>query len=126
MKKAEKDAQAAAGLEALKECIQVGSRIYYTVTSVAASGMSRHMKFFMVRDGEIKSLTHAIAAALALKWNGDGSLTISGCGMDMGFHVVYTIGRMLWPEGDGKTVTGRNGDKGPETDGGYLLKYSYL
>jgi hypothetical protein len=43
-------------------------------------------------------------------------------GMDMAFATVYAAGRRLYPKGDGKTITNRNGDKNPETDGGYLLK----
>jgi hypothetical protein len=53
-------------------------------------------------------------------------LRVSGCGMDMGFDIVYNLGRFLFPKGDGKTVTGRNGDTKPETDGGYLLKQEWL
>jgi hypothetical protein len=33
---------------------------------------------------------------------------------------------MLYPKGDGKTITGRNGDIKPETDGGYLLKHIWI
>ena len=28
-----------------------------------------------------------------------GGLRVSGCGMDMGFHVVYNLGYVLWPDG---------------------------
>ena len=53
-------------------------------------------------------------------------VSVSGYGMDMGFHMVYSLGRTLYPNGDGKTVTRRNGDTKPETDGGYLLKHEWI
>lgn len=111
---------------AIKKLIKPQDRVYCTVLRVAPSGRSRRMKFFIVKDGEILNITHIICNALSYKYSTDGSMIISGCGMDMGFHVVYSLGSVLWPHGDGKTVTGRNGDTKPETDGGYLLKYSYL
>jgi len=48
-------------------------------------------------------------------------LFIKGYGMDYGFWIAYNLGRVLYPNGDGKTITGRNGSKEPETDGGYLI-----
>ena len=46
--------------------------------------------------------------------------------MDMGFEIVYHLGRVLWPDGDGKFTRNRNGDTGPETDGGYLFNQRWL
>ncbi len=40
--------------------------------------------------------------------------------------IYYVLGDKLYPNGDGKTVTGRNGDTKAETDGGYLIKHIWL
>jgi hypothetical protein len=59
---------------------------------------------------------------------GDG-VPVKGCGMDMGFHLVYAVASYLWPKGAKlpKGTYGRNGDKsGYEKSGGYLLKSHWL
>ena|ERR1035437_1828097 len=54
--------------------------------------------------------------------DGDG-----GCGMDMGFHLVYNLGRTLFPEGFKVEGRGRNGDaSGWDKDGGYALKQRWI
>jgi hypothetical protein len=57
------------------------------------------------------------------------SLRVSGCGMDMGFSVVYGLGSQLFR--DKKEIAsfkcqGRNGDKHETTDGGYLLNQIWM
>ena len=53
----------------------------------------------------------------------DGIIT-NGCGMDMGFELVYNLGRTLWPKGTVKPHGMRNGQ--PDRDGGYALKHQWL
>ena len=56
-----------------------------------------------------------------------GGLVVGGCGMDMGFHVVYSLGRVLWPKGFKVNGIGRNGDiSGHDKDGGYRLVHQWL
>jgi hypothetical protein len=51
-------------------------------------------------------------------------IKVSGCGMDMGFHLVYNLGATLWPKGTKKPHSSRNGE--PDTSGGYALKQRWL
>ncbi len=51
-------------------------------------------------------------------------IRIRGCGMDMGFEIVYRLGNRLWPEGTPKPHGTRNGQ--PDCYGGYALKSSWL
>jgi hypothetical protein len=68
-------------------------------------------------------------------------LVVGGCGMDMGWHIIYNLGRALFP--DGHTCTGRNeypspcpsndhsnGDRSYEphqhSDGGYALRSRWI
>jgi len=44
--------------------------------------------------------------------------------IDMGFHVVYNLGRTLWPEGTPEPHGTRNGE--PDRDGGYALNHQWL
>jgi hypothetical protein len=93
-----------ASIKRLREMIQKGSKIYCTVRSVAKSGMSRKMSLFIVHNGHIEGITGL--ADNILQWGTDdnGYLKVSGCGMDMGFHTVYSLSYSLF-EGDGDALT---------------------
>ena len=82
----------------LLESIPIGSTIYTLVTKVAASGMSRHIRVLYVRKGEIWDLS--FFAARVLDWSeSDQGVRVSGCGMDMGFHLVSSLSHALfWNE----------------------------
>lgn len=73
------------------------------VRTVSASGMSRTMSAYIVKNGEIACIDHHITALKAgsarAARNGVG-FTVSGCGMDMGFHVVYSLSQTLYGKSD--------------------------
>jgi len=112
----------------LKEIIEKGNRIVYTtVKRVSRSGMFRVIDCFVIVDNKPLHINwHIDKIGLYKRDKEQEGLRVSGCGMDMGFSVVYNLGSKLFPNGDGKTITGRNGDKKPETDGGYLLTQKWL
>lgn len=99
----------------LMDILPVGGTCYTQVTSVAKSGMSRKMKFFAVKDGEIINVTYRVATVLGDPVQHDGTIRVSGCGMDMGFYMVYNLSRTLY--GDIKCK---------ESDSGYALKQRWL
>lgn len=119
-------------LSDLKDLLNRSNRkVFCIVKNVSSSGMSRDIDFytFTHEQGEIKKhwLSYRIAGLLDYPFNDKKEcVKVSGCGMDMCFSVVYNLGSVLYPKGDGKTITGRNGDKKPETDGGYLLEVENL
>src|SRR4051812_45826422 len=107
-------------LENLRNWIKPGSTVYTVLRHRSASGMSRVISLVVIlpaeKKGEAPRIVHPNWAAakvlgrtIATK-NGSDGIRVGGCGMDMGFELVYSLGRALWPNGDGKTVTGRNGD----------------
>lgn len=104
--------------------------IYTSIKRVSSSGMSRHIALYIAKDNEIIDITWYAIKILGWKRNADtGGLVVGGCGMDMGFHTVYTLSRMLFPEGFKlpKGKYGRNGDNsGYDTDGGYALKQEWI
>ncbi len=99
--------------------------IYTTIKKVGQSGMYRHISCCIIKNNKPYCIDWAVSRLLELPLKED-SVGISGCGMDMGFSIVYGLGCILFPNGDGKTITGRNGDTKPETDGGYLIKQKWL
>ena len=54
----------------------------------------------------------------------DGGLACGGCGMDLGFHLVYSLGESLWPKGTRTPHGFRNGE--PDTAGGYALRHEWI
>lgn len=80
--------------------LKPGSTIYTSVKQVARSGMSRHISLYIVRNGEIYDITYYVGVLLGSKRSPDtGGLVVGGCGMDMGFHTVYSLSRRLFPNG---------------------------
>ena len=110
----------------LRQLLQPGSTVYTNIHHVSKSGMSRNMTLHIVSNGEIQNITYWAALALN-KPLFDDELKVSGCGMDMGFHIVYCLSRALFPDGFAVAGVGRNGDtSGHDEDGGYALKQSWL
>ncbi len=116
----------------VKELLNGNRKVYTRIDSVSASGMSRQISAFIPvvdkRDGspDIVNISYYIAKILHNRQGKSGGVIMGGCGMDMGFSMVYNVSSYLFLGGDGKTVTGRNGDTKPETDGGYILQQSWL
>lgn len=73
----------------------------------------------------LRSIGWLAAEAMGDTYDRDRSgIKIGGAGMDMGFALVYALGRTLWPDGTKKPHGTRNGE--PDRDGGYALNHSWL
>ena len=109
--------------------LKPGSTVYGIVRHVARSGMSRTIDFYTIAADEygtphLHFLSGWIATVLGYARDDRGALKVSGCGMDMVFHVVYSTGQALWPNGTDKPHGRRNGE--PDSTGGYALKSEVL
>ena len=81
----------------LKELIKKNDTIYYFVVKVSPSGMSRHIRFFKIENNQIEHLTYNICKELNYKYkNITNGLYVSGCGMDMGFHIISNLSYYLF------------------------------
>ena len=74
--------------------------VYTVLRSVSSSGMTRHISLKVVdSDGDILDITYLAAQALGDKVSdkhGHNTIKVSGCGMDMGFHLVYSLSSVLF------------------------------
>jgi hypothetical protein len=100
-KRAQKESERIEAIERLRKLFAEDKNpLLHTITrSVSASGMTRDISLVYVKGGHIHNVTYS--AALALDWNlseksGNRAIKVSGCGMDMGFHLVYTLSRVLY------------------------------
>ena len=73
--------------------------VYTVLRSVSASGMTRHISLKVAHGGDILDITYLAAQALGERVsdrNGFNTLKVNGCGMDMGFHLVYNLSSVLY------------------------------
>jgi len=116
-------------LDKLKEWIKKGDTLHTTVRHVSRSGMMRyittrhlktpeHLANSQKREVRISNYDYHIARVLDLPEapNYQG-VKVGGCGMDMGFHLVYCLSRSLFkdePTGEG------------DRDHGYWIRQEWL
>lgn len=102
-----------------------GDTVYTVLRNVARSGMTRWIDFYVIRDGDPWRISYHIAKAAGYTYdNKRESVKVGGCGMDMGFSVVYNLGATLWPTGTPEPHGRRNGE--PDSAGGYALKHRWI
>jgi len=125
--KEEKEAEA---IVHLRSILKPGDTVYTVLRHVSRSGMTRGIDCYAMSvepgfgsSDDLRAVPvwitsyvgHAIGSPQPLDyWRKSMGLKIGGCGMDMGFHVVYTLSRVLFHELDDKK------------DGGYALKHQWL
>lgn len=119
-------------IENLRKMLKPGDTVHTVLSHVSRSGMSRVIRVLILKPHkkspngvQVLEPTYAVSSILDYRMskNNDG-LVVGGCGMDMGFHVVYSLGKALWPNGTDKPHGTRNGE--PDRDGGYALKQRWL
>ena len=80
--------------------VSEGSRVYTILRHVSSSGMSRDISLLVAdREGRISDITYYAADALGsrlVERNGFRAIRVNGCGMDMGFHLVYNLSSVLF------------------------------
>ncbi len=124
------DADRADAIETLRVWLKPGDVVHTILRHCSRSGMSRSISLIANVDGNAFDITFWVARALADRIDSKhGGIKVGGCGMDMGFHVVYSLGRVLFPDGFklSKGQHGRNGDaSGYDNDAGYALTHRWL
>jgi hypothetical protein len=89
----------------LHEMLTPGMTVKTILRHVSRSGMNRRVSLVVVADDEMKDISWMAAHALGdpvknrAGYVQDVGIEISGCGMDVGFELVYNLGRVLWPHG---------------------------
>ena len=78
-----------------------GRTIFTNLTHVSRSGMSRSIECYLAQGRDnLTDITWLVARATNSRVdNTHGGIIMGGCGMDMGFALVYNLGRTLYPNG---------------------------
>ena len=126
-------------LATLHEHLKPGDTVHTILDHVSRSGMSRDIRVIVLGASadDIWHPNYAVRTVLGYPRakHGDG-LRVGGCGMDIGFSVVYNLSRAMFP--DGFECVGDkcpsndhfNGDRNHKphrhADGGYALRHRWL
>ena len=109
----------------LRAMLKPGATIHTKLNHVSRSGMMRVIDLYVTEDNELRRITWLACRATATTYSErHEGMRLDGCGMDMGFHAVYNLGRALWPDGTPEPHGTRNGQ--PDRDGGYALKHRWI
>lgn len=124
-------------IESLRKIVKPGDTVYTILRHVSRSGMSRSISVMVVEDGAPNDVSWLVAKAGLGRFdrNHDG-VKVQGCGMDMGFHLVYNLAWTLYGNnfecvGEGCPSNDHsNGDRDytphKHSDGGYALRQRWL
>jgi hypothetical protein len=87
--------------EYLRKLLHPGDTVWTSVTHVARSGMTRWIRAFIFRDGQPEDISWYVARVVGSPVNSRNHEGVErgGCGMDMGFDLVYSLSRHLFPDG---------------------------
>jgi hypothetical protein len=114
-----KKAQRIAEMEDARESllthyVTTGATVYTILRSRSSSGMFRTISLVVALDGKMQDITYYAAQALGerlIETNGRRAIRQNGCGMDMGFNLVYNLSSVLF--------------KGEER-AGYILRQEWI
>jgi hypothetical protein len=98
----------------LTHYVKPGTKVYTIMRHVSSSGMSRNISLVIANGEEVIDITYYAAHALGdklIESKGHRAIRVNGCGMDMGFHLVYNLSSVLF--------TGQD-------RAGYVLKQGWL
>lgn len=86
----------AKALEFLRRFLRKGTKIYTVLRHVSPSGTSRFIDLYVMKQNEPIRLTWS--ASVMLEWTYSRhreALRVNGCGTDVGFQAVYTLGGII-------------------------------
>jgi len=105
--KATKQADKQEQIARLREWFPKGSTVHTILRHVSYSGMSRDISVlgaWIDDNGKVSFIHPNYSISKVLGWtlktkNGSDTIRVGGCGMDMGFHLVYSLSSALYGDG---------------------------
>jgi hypothetical protein len=89
----------------LRELLKPGDTVYTILRHVSRSGMCRRISLLIGEGKAVRDISWDVAYATGdpvknrAGYVQDVGIEVGGCGMDMGFNLVYNLSRVLFPEG---------------------------
>lgn len=133
------DRERESAIAKLRDWLTPGDTVYTILRSHSRSGMSRTIGLVLLRDGADLHPNWAAATAIGMPLDRHREgIRVGGCGMDMGFHLVYELSSVLFRDGfdclgdrcpsNDHSNYRKGGPPCPthHTDGGYALRHRWL
>ena len=92
--------QKVSSINYLREILHPGDTVSTVLSHVSRSGMTRWIKVVVVVDGEARDVSWHVAKATGYPVNtrNHEGVEVGGCGMDMGYHLVYGLSRVIFDD----------------------------
>ena len=79
-------------IEELQNEFKNGKDIFCVLRHVSKSGMQRAISLFYVKHNDLVNFDYSVQKICNYKFNKlHGGITVNGCGMDMGYHIVANL-----------------------------------
>lgn len=101
-------AEQAETIERLRKIFPKGSTVHTVVRHVSRSGMQRSITVLAQDGRELWNVSGQVARALGWRYDNHDGVTVKGCGMDMTFHLVYSLSQTLYGAREGYALKHRN------------------
>lgn len=89
-------------LARLREWLKPGDTLHTVLRHVSRSGMQREIGLVIVTpNGDTLHPNYAASIVLGMRQGKRDGVIVGGCGMDMGFHLVYNLSHAMFPKGFG-------------------------
>jgi len=128
-----KQAERQESLETLHRYLKPGDTVHTILKHVSRSGMQRTITPLKLIDNDPIYLGYHVGRVIDARTDGDHGVKMGGCGMDMGFQLVYLLSSALWPDGFDCIGEGcpandhfNRENNSHHRDGGYALKHRWL
>lgn len=111
----------------LRKILKPGDTVHCLLRSVSRSGMSRVIDLVLYEKDGPRNIGYLAARAVDMPFDRDrGGVKVGGCGMDMGFHLVYELSYRLFQDDPRlKKWQAKQPERGPR-DPGYALSHRWL
>ncbi len=89
-------------MSTLHDILPPGTTVHTILRHVSKSGMSRDISLVILTPDGPRDITALAAEAMGSRLSSRvtfPAIRVGGCGMDMGFHMVYSLARALYPDG---------------------------
>ena len=103
-------------IESLRALFPPGSTAHTILRHVSRSGMSRAIDVYKLAGDDARRCSRLVSEATGITFSEKReALQVGGCGMDMGFHVVYELSHALYPDGF-ECIGDTEGNRCPSND----------
>lgn len=89
-------------IKELKKAFPKGSTAYTKLIHCSSSGMTRIIGVIGIKKNEPRYYSYKVGELLDYKCSdkfGEYGVKVGGCGMDMGFHLIYQLSSILYKDG---------------------------